>query len=675
MYRKDELTMRPIPDACSVAYQRKVRQEKSAFLNHQNIDADLFSPEILHSWKICKNLNLDPVNIPEIKSSNKKLTIENINPFKKYILSIFHTFHRQLSDTLTQLNAAMLFLDHNLQVYHKEGNPELLTELKKKNIAFGASFAEEEAGTNSAALTKKTQKCCWVIGQQHYKDVLSDYVSYTHNPITTITESQEYTLIIIPYSKFNSAVMSIFEYISESYCQLTNFQTLPQVTLTTNVLEHYLNQNHAICIITDSNEDIIFTNQYFYQLFGKRTSQTIGTKLKDLLPEVTPYISNQSTSVKSKGIIFNSLKENSKAFLIDYDPIYIGGTKLGNVVILTEKNHMAKQINKINNSGTYFTVDNIIGNSPEMLQIKEVTVRSAKTDSNVLITGESGTGKEMIAQSLHNASDRRNQPFISVNCAAIPKELIESELFGYSEGAFTGAKKSGSPGKFELADQGSLFLDEIGEMPLNMQTVLLRVLENRKITRLGGTTPINVDIRLITATNCNLWDLVNQKLFRMDLYFRLNVVNIQTLPLRRLTSDLPLLIQHFLNSLSSQYDKNIPAISDEVLHFFRQYSWPGNIRELRNVLERITIFNDSRLITMEDIPPDLLNRMNNNILTEQPNKFQHFNTQQNFDNYAEYEKHQILNLLAKYRGNKTSVAKELGISRRTLYTKIKKYNI
>lgn len=671
-----------IDEFCSSAYQEKLRQAKKNFLDRGDPVAPLLSPLILNSWNKCRDQALDPVNLPAVKRDAKQKTIANITPFKEYTIHQFRGLFDHLNKALDQFGAAIIFLDHELQVYHKEGNPDLLAELKKRHISFGTKFTEAEAGTNAAALTQETQEDCWVVGQQHYKEALSDYVCYSYKPIITVTGLKDYKMLLIPYSAFDMRIAALFQYIGESHSQLTNFQMLPHTALTTNVFEQYLNRNHAACVIVDSNNTVIFTNQFFQQLFKKRLSQSIGVSLSKLLPEIMPHILSENPNPKQANptrhnIIFDSLKENRRSFIMERQPFYLNNEKVGYAFILTEKDHMAKQISQIANSGTFFTVDDIIGDSAEMLYIKEIILRSAKTDSNILITGESGTGKEMVAQSIHNASDRKNQPFISVNCAAIPQELIESELFGYTEGAFTGARKSGSPGKFELADQGTLFLDEIGDMPVNMQTVLLRALESHSVTRLGGTKPIKTDVRLITATNCNLWDLVSKNLFRMDLYFRINVVNIQTVPLRKLNADLSLLIQHFLKKLSYQYNKTMPEISAEVLHLFQTYTWPGNIRELRNLLERIMIFNDSSVIGIGDIPSDLLTRMNTSLepFAERSGKSPSTYPEPLFNNYAAYEKQQILSLLASHKGNKSLVAQKMGISRRTLYTKIQKYEI
>jgi DNA-binding NtrC family response regulator len=246
----------------------------------------------------------------------------------------------------------------------------------------------------------------------------------------------------------------------------------------------------------------------------------------------------------------------------------------------------------------------LIGHSPVLEQIFAVIEKVADTPSTVLITGESGTGKELIARALHNNSSRRNGPFIKINCAAIPKTLMESELFGYEKGAFTGAVGS-KPGRFELADQGTLFLDEIGEIPIEMQVKLLRVLQESEFERVGGIKTIKVDVRLVTATNRELFKEIQSATFREDLYYRLNVVPIHLPPLRERSADIPLLVQHFISKFNERLKKQISGIEDEGLTRLVAHSWPGNIRELENVLERTILFCEGPLIRAADLPPEI----------------------------------------------------------------------
>jgi nitrogen regulation protein NR(I) len=246
----------------------------------------------------------------------------------------------------------------------------------------------------------------------------------------------------------------------------------------------------------------------------------------------------------------------------------------------------------------------IIGQSPGLTELHAVLDRVADSPTTVLITGESGTGKELVARALHDHSSRRTKPFIKVNCAAIPKELIESELFGYERGAFTGAVTS-KPGRFELANGGTLFLDEIGEIPVEMQVKLLRALQESEFERVGGIKTMRVDVRLVAATNRDLKKLIAQGAFREDLFYRLNVVPIRLPALRERTSDIPLLVQHFLAKFNERLKKNVSAAEPESLDLLSAYSWPGNIRELENVVERAVLFCDAQKLRVEDLPAEV----------------------------------------------------------------------
>ncbi len=248
----------------------------------------------------------------------------------------------------------------------------------------------------------------------------------------------------------------------------------------------------------------------------------------------------------------------------------------------------------------------IIGNSQGLVELYNVLERVADTPTTIMITGESGTGKELVARALHEHSSRRDKPFIKVNCAAIPKELIESELFGYERGAFTGAVSS-KPGRFELAHGGTLFLDEIGEIPVEMQVKLLRALQESEFERVGGVKTLHVDVRLVAATNRDLKRLIAAGTFREDLFYRLNVVPLRLPALRERVGDIPLLLEHFLLKFNERLKKNVVGCSDDAMEALRAYGWPGNIRELENVVERAVLFSDEKMIRLQDLPGELKN--------------------------------------------------------------------
>lgn len=350
-----------------------------------------------------------------------------------------------------------------------------------------------------------------------------------------------------------------------------------------------------------------------------------------------------------------------------------GGMHLINNHILRQKQKRQKNI---------VTFDQIIGESTIIVNAKEIAQRAAKTPATILITGESGVGKELFAKAIHYLSDYREGHFIGINCASIPENLLESELFGYAEGAFTGAQKHGKPGKFELAHKGTVLLDEIGDMSLHMQSKILRVLQEHEVDRVGGTKAFPVDFRLIAATNRSLEKMVKEKTFREDLFYRLNVISITIPCLRERKTDIPLLVVHFLQNICEKYRIPQKNIDEEAMVAMMNYSWPGNIRELVNVIEQLAVLVEGPRIYLHDLPPYLIqqksgemNKESEDYLNSQRQPKHMTFLQMAKESGLEREKILIIQTLIEEGGNKTSVAKKLGISRATLYKKITELNI
>jgi len=320
----------------------------------------------------------------------------------------------------------------------------------------------------------------------------------------------------------------------------------------------------------------------------------------------------------------------------------------------------------INLRSTRYTFDSIIGNSRSIRQLKQEALNAAANQFPVLITGESGTGKELFAQAIHHSSTRKVYPFIRINCAAIPKDLLESELFGYEKGAFTGARSAGKPGKFELAHRGTVFLDEIGDLPLEMQPKLLRVVEAKEFERVGGTRVIQSDFRLISATNQNLDQMIADGKFRKDLFYRLNVIPLNVPPLRKRKADILPIARHILDQLKEEAAMTGIRIDPEAATFLKQYGWPGNVRELSNILERTLSTLDTDIIRYTDLP-FYLQRESGSRKEGLPATIK--------DVQAKAEKDAILSALKETGYNKAQAAKLLGIHRTLLYKKMKKYQL
>jgi len=322
----------------------------------------------------------------------------------------------------------------------------------------------------------------------------------------------------------------------------------------------------------------------------------------------------------------------------------------------------------------FFTIK---GHSAAIQTAIQTAKKVAQTDATVLLFGESGVGKELFAQAIHQASRRRDQPFIAINCAAIPAALFESELFGYQGGSFTGAEKKGKPGKLELAHGGTLFLDEIGELPLELQVKLLRALQERKFYRVGGTEPITVNTRIVAATNRDLEEMVAQGRFREDLFYRLNVFSLEIPPLRERKEDILELVQIFIHEYSITHEQPVPRISPEVMQMLYDYAWPGNIRQLRNVMERLSILQEGGMILLEHLPASIRAERTERVhelITQLPLSAPRL-IPPRMEESKMNEKERILAALERTYGNKKAAADLLGISRGTLYNKMRKYGI
>ena len=313
--------------------------------------------------------------------------------------------------------------------------------------------------------------------------------------------------------------------------------------------------------------------------------------------------------------------------------------------------------------------ENIIGHSKSLLRVLEMASRVAQHDSTVLINGETGTGKELLARAIHYNSRRRNQPFVTINCGAIPRDLIESELFGYSRGAFTGAIAN-KPGRIEMADNGTLFLDEIGELPLESQVKLLRLIQHGEIERVGASAPKNVNVRIIAATHRNLSAMVEDGAFRQDLFYRLAVVPLQLPPLRERRQDIPELFEHLFHKARERHSLTNVRLSPSLVGYFTAYRWPGNIRELENIIERMLVLSNGELITEDDLPPELcqapLPQTRATLLLELPEEG---------ISLEAVERELLLRALEKFDGNQTQAARYLDISRRTFIYRMEKHGL
>ncbi|WP_228027591.1 sigma 54-interacting transcriptional regulator [Bacillus fonticola] len=333
-------------------------------------------------------------------------------------------------------------------------------------------------------------------------------------------------------------------------------------------------------------------------------------------------------------------------------------------------NKVTQRLTVEQKQGDRLTFESIIGESSELATCKSLARRAARTLATVMITGDSGTGKEMFAKAIHHMSSCANGPFISLNCAAIPEQLLESELFGYEDGAFTGASRGGKAGKFEQAHNGTLFLDEIGDMPLHMQAKILRVLQEREIERVGGSKKKSIAVRIIAATNQNLEDMVTEGTFREDLYYRLNIIRLRVPSLKERKKDIPVLLSHHLNRFCELYGFQEKGFTREAIQALMAYDWPGNVREVVNIAERLVTIVEEGTIRLADLPEVMVKQTDTSVMV--PGLEVDFTLK---DERSQQERQIIEKILVEVNGNKTKAAERLGIHRTTLYQKLKRYHL
>lgn len=432
-------------------------------------------------------------------------------------------------------------------------------------------------------------------------------------------------------------------------------------------------------IVIDRNSNIVYMNDNYAQLFDIPPPYPIGEKIYSVIPgeKLTDVMRTHKEDVvefydvKGQKIVINRLLITHKTEILGAFAFTSVGLRLSEKQLEQKFEYLNKQLHyyKTNYKETgrpKYNIDQIITQSPLMEQLLIQTKKVAQTKSVVLISGESGTGKELFAHSIHSLSNRSAMPFIALNCAAIPESLLESELFGYEEGAFTGAVKGGKKGKVELAHGGTLFLDEINSLPLGLQAKLLRVLQEREIQIVGGRSK-EIDVRFITTSNQDLSGLVKSGKFRADLYYRINVVELKIPPLRQRKEDISPLAYHFINKLNDELGLNISGITEEALALLNGYDWPGNIRELENVIERALNFAASGNLDVEHFDIVML-KINKNAS----------NQQEQFSLRAAREEAESLAIIRAVKhahGNKKQAAILLGIDRSILYDKLRQYNI
>ena len=667
-------------DTYSGVYNQTIKNYWEKYIeNDQTIPESLpgMRPIILESWIRSKKLNIQ-------QSSDKRpmlspLVLKKVLQENAELISISHSYIANLSIFIKGTNFVIVLADRNgyvLDVLVEDSG--IKTLIDSTALCIGAIRNEYTIGTSGIGTCLETGSPIQIFAEEHYVKQHHTYFcscAPIHDPSKKIIGC---LAMIGPCEMRHTHTFGmVCTAVDGIQKEIAMKKAYNKISLINNQLNSTIQSFASGVILLDSEKKIVQHNDRALSVLKLSDQKLRGRSVEEIidLASLPEDIWDVSNTVNNYELTLITKQNNKIDITLTSIVVTDDEAKEKNVtLIIDEQKKVHQLVSKMSGFTAKFTFDSIIGNSVAVQNLKVIGQKAAQSTSNVLILGESGTGKELLAQSIHNASDRASGPFIPVNCGSIPKNLIESELFGYESGSFTGAKKDGYPGKFELADGGTLFLDEIGDMPLELQTSLLRVLQNHEITRIGGKYVKHIDVKVMAATNNDLLEAVKMKRFRNDLYYRLNVLSITIPPLRERMEDILPLAEHFIQRYNTSLHKNISYISDDVKSILCRYSWPGNVRELENIIERATNLIQSDVLTLNDLPIELITSLPQDVVFSATlESTASVNVGALSPEIQEYNK--IIDILKREKGHVESTAKILDMPIRTLYRKIKKYNI
>ncbi len=619
-----------------------------------------FKPQIKKSHERCISMGIKKEMVYSRNIVSGEELQQKLEQNKEIIINAM-PFMNDIYNFVKGSNFFVVLTDKHGCILNMIGDEDILGEAYDFKMIPGAYMDEKSIGTNAMAMALLEGKGVQVSGDEHY-----------------IRAYHKWTCSAAPIRDSNGEICAIIDL--TGYSSQVHSHTLGMVVACVNAVEKMVQSSEYVRKIKferDKMEEIfksvdcgIFTvdSQSNIMEFNKKAIELLGYSKEELKGRFAGDIFTEWCDIENDVFIerkeyesdaYTNAMSNRQRIYVKAKPLFGAERQVTHaILIMSDKKLSRKRDGDIKRGRAVYTFEKIIGKEEKFIKNVEYAKKISGSKSTILITGESGTGKEVFAQSIHNYSSRSGERFVAVNCGAIPESLIESELFGYEEGAFTGAKKGGMPGKFELANKGTIFLDEIGDMPLEMQVRLLRVIEEGIVNRIGGQMQIPVDIRVIAATNKDLDEEMKQGRFRKDLYYRLNILPIRLLPLRERKGDIPLLAGYFMESISKKLNKKPVEIPRRYMERIMESDWLGNIRELENFIEMV--------INMECLPE--------------------METGERLQDYEEYEiievlglddveKKHIVKVLKLYNKNITKAAKAMGIARNTLYRKIEKHGI
>ncbi|KDR96422.1 PAS domain S-box-containing protein [Peptoclostridium litorale DSM 5388] len=613
---------------------------------------------ILDSWRRCEEYGVDREHGRGKRAS--EFDIKNIRDRNIQLINVAIPIMKKMYQVVKGSGFSVMLTDGNGYLLEAIGDEEIMKKAQELNFVKGALWTEEAVGTNAIGTALQIDQPLQTIGNEHY-----------------CKNQHSWTCSAAPIHDDEGNIIGCIDMSGE--CKKAHTHTLGMVITVAYSIEsqiELIKSNNLInatfssirdgMIIFDDNMNIKKANEKAAEILGYSNRDIIG-KSMDVIANETDFLSgavNGDKCYENLDCDFHTSGGGVIKCSVKSVPVLLADKTIGTVVTFKKSSHVHKMANKVAGYKAVYKFCDIVTQDEKMNKIIEHAKKVSLTDCSVLITGQSGTGKELFAQSIHNHSKRAEEPFIAINCASIPRDLMESELFGYEKGAFTGAAKTGRPGKFEIADGGTIFLDEIGEMPLEMQSKLLRFLDNKKISRIGGSYEKILDVRIIAATNRDLVQEISKKNFRQDLYYRLNVMNINIMSLAERIEDVELLAKYFVERLNiSQNNKKI--ISSDYIEKLKSRSWKGNVRELQNAVARVYYLCEEEIINDGYDYEKALRQKVDEI------KMEH----SGIVHIESVEMQNIKNALARCGGNVQKASSILKMSRATIYRKIKKYAI
>ena len=650
------------------------------FIRDGVLEPGTLGPELEASWRRCQAAGVDPLaerSTRVLGSAEFAALAER----KQDLIRVAKPFMENLYSLVAGSSFVVLLFDEQGYLLEAVGNPDRILASQDLNLNKGALWAEGEVGTNGAGTPLVLGRPFQVSGAEHY-----------------CQKHHRWTCSGAPIFDPRGKTIGLLDMTGP--VDETHIHTLGLVMAAVEAIQHELEvgqKNRELRLLNNRLSSIILTvtdgvlvldvdgvldqiNPVAERLLGVSSQQAAGKRITDLVRDLGPirellawgreFLDRELELASGKGAL--QCVASGKPILDE------GGVVKGAVLFVNPINKIKGLINRFSGAQATFRFEDILGQGESMQRAVQLGQLAAANESNVLLTGESGTGKEMFAHAIHNQSERRKGPFVAINCGAIPRELIASELFGYQDGAFTGAARGGRPGKFELASGGTLFLDEIGDMPLEQQIALLRVLQDRTITRLGGDRPFVVDVRIICATHKDLLEEIRKGPFRQDLYYRLNVSMIKLPPLREHPEDIPELLEAFLHKFAARKGVAKLRIDPGVSGALQGYAWPGNVREFQNVVERMIHAVRGPALLPEDIPDEILRPPDPPAPASVPaasGPVRASGSANLREQLQEEEREQIQACLRAWKGNMSQAARELGMARNTLYRKVQKLGI